>query len=339
MKNKKLILAWSVFVIFVIAFLLLTKFYHDDRKVPSSGYQYRIFINKDELRDIDVEEIEVEGEKEKKTSESVSDSVSGSVSTTATDPAPGSVPKNDDDLFYEQTTYGLLPKISADGDRVFDAYAAKFLDTGKKKACLVIYVDTGSVEYLPHAIKILGTSRATFIVPHYLDNVSSLVKMIHDAGHEIFLQIPTQASTTANQKNEIAPFLANSNTEDTVDKLMHLLAVSKYVIGIANTLPTLLTKSQKDITVILEELAKKGLAFLDLEKTNDVLQALSSDVGVIHANASVVFDAKSVLEVSDDSDGKIFLIHLDKLPDFLAAMAKWENYVIAPISAVIKKHD
>ncbi|MDR2794708.1 MAG: divergent polysaccharide deacetylase family protein [Holosporaceae bacterium] len=321
MKNKKLIFAWSSFAIFVVTFLAITKFHHDDRKTSSSGYQYRIFINKDMLCDVNADEIELE--EGKNIPENTADSFK----------------KNDDDLFYEKTKYGFLPKISPDGDRVFDVYSAKFPDTGKKKACLVIYVEAGSVEYLPHAIKILGTSRATFVLPHYLDNVSNVVKMIHDAGHEVFLQIPTQASTAVSPKNEIAPFLANSNSEDTVDKLMHLLAVSKYVIGIANTSPTLLTKSAKDITVILEELSKKGLAFLDLEKTNDILQTLSSDVGVIHANASVVFDSKSVLEISDDSDGKIFFIHLDKLPDFLTAVSKHENYVIAPISSVIKKHE
>ncbi|MDR3179768.1 MAG: divergent polysaccharide deacetylase family protein [Holosporaceae bacterium] len=321
MKNKRLIFAWSSFAIFVVAFLGGTKCHYDAQKTSSSGYQYRIFINKDMLCDVNVDEVEIKEEK----------------NVSANTDAPSE--KNDDDLFYEETKYGFLPKISPDGDRVFDAYSAKFPDTGKKKACLVIYVEAESVEYLPHALKILGTSRATFVLPHYLDNVSGVVKMIHNAGHEAFLQIPTQASTAVNQKNEIAPFLANSNSEDTVDKLMHLLAVSKYIIGIANTSPTLLTKSTKDITVILEELSKKGLAFLDLEKTNDILQTLSSDIGVIHANASVQFDSKSVLEISDDSDGKIFFIHLNKLPDFLTAVSKHENYVIAPISSVIKKHE
>ncbi|GHU11192.1 hypothetical protein FACS189449_02140 [Alphaproteobacteria bacterium] len=328
-RNNKLIFAWCAFGLCIATFLVVTGIYHDDHSEQSPGYQYRILINKDVLSTAE----EDNSDKEKP----------ADVPEKSPDPGVGKSPdseklsKNDDNLFYEKAKYGYLPKISPDGDKIFDVYSAKFSENGKKKACLVIYLDNSSIEFLDHALKILGTHTCTFIVPHYLDKITDVVKTISEAGHEIFMQIPIQSSTLDNSKNEIAPFLANSSSEDTLDTLLRLLSVSKYIIGIANTSPTLLTKSKNDMSVIVDELSKRGLAFLDLEKTNDIPQGPSGDDGVIHANASVVFDSRSVMEISDNDEGKIFSLHLDKLRDFLAAVSKHDNYVVAPISSLVRK--
>ncbi|GHT92229.1 hypothetical protein FACS1894122_05790 [Alphaproteobacteria bacterium] len=323
-RDNRLIFAWSAFILCIIAFLVVTEIYYDDHSSEqSSGYQYRIFINNDIVNDVE----EDDSSKEKST-----DSLGKSP-----DSEVDKLPKSDDNLFYEKTKYGYVPRISLDGNKILNVYAAKFSENGKKKAHLVIYLDNNSIEFLGHALKMLGSCRCTFVVPHYLTKVADVVKTIFEAGHEVFLQIPVQSSMLDNSQNEIAPFLANSSSEDTLDKLLRLLAVSKYIMGIANPSSILLTKSKSDMSVILDELSRRGLAFLDLENTNNVLDVLSGNDCVIHANASVVFEAKSALEIPDNEDGRVFLLHLDKLRDFLTAASKHENYAIAPVSALMRK--
>ncbi|GHU16705.1 hypothetical protein FACS189472_02370 [Alphaproteobacteria bacterium] len=319
-RNHKLVFAWCAFAFCIIAFLIVTRIYYDDRNAQSSGYQCRILINEEAA--IDVEEDDPV--KPIASPEKAQDS--------------DKLPRDNINLFYEKVKYGYVPKISPDGDKILDVYAAKFSESGKKKACLIIYLDNNSVEFLNHALKMLETRKVTFIVPHNLDKITDVVKTISEAGHEVFLQIPIQSPVLDNSKNDfIAPFLANSSSEDTLDKLLRLLTVSKYIIGIANTSSTLLTKSKNDMSVILDELSRRGLAFLDLEQTNDVLDVLSGNDGVIHANASIVFEAKSALEIPDNEDVRVFSLHLDKLRDFLIAASKHEDYAVAPVSTLLRK--
>jgi polysaccharide deacetylase 2 family uncharacterized protein YibQ len=244
---------------------------------------------------------------------------------------------NSEDFFYERTRYGYLPKISSDGDRVFDVYSAKFTETGRRKVYTVVYVDDYSIGFLKHALRILGDLKVTFVVPHYIDKVAEAIKSIFDAGHEVFLQIPTQSSVGSRKRNEMAPFMANTNPVDTIDKLQYLLSTSKYVIGIANASPTLLTKSQKDMSIIVDELSRRGLTFLDLEHSSNSAESISSDDGIIHASASVVLTSALISENSDDFAEKVFLVHLDKIPDFLDAVSKCKDCIAAPVSSVAKK--
>ncbi|MDR1362206.1 MAG: divergent polysaccharide deacetylase family protein [Holosporaceae bacterium] len=325
-KSRRLIFAWCGYALLILIFLAVTKIYHDISKAkPQSNYQYRILIDKNIICD-NAAETDAEGYEDQKAPPHRSDRRLKPLNR-----------DNSEDFFYERTRYGYLPKISSDGDRVFDVYAAKFVETGQKKVYVVVYVDDYSIGFLRHVLKILGDFKVTFVVPHYVDRVSETIKSIFDAGHEIFLQIPTQFSVGGRRRNEMAPFMANTNPADTIDKLQYLLSTSKYIIGIANASPTLLTKSKKDMTVIVDELSRRGMTFLDLENITDVPEPLSEEDGIIHANAFLVQTSALLGKTSSDFAEKAFLVHLDKIPDFMDAVARCGDCLLAPISSMVRK--
>jgi polysaccharide deacetylase 2 family uncharacterized protein YibQ len=324
-KNRRLIFAWCGYLFLVLMFLVVTRIYYDiGRSIPQSNYQYRILIDKNIVCSNTVEVGD-----EKYYDANSQQSSSHELKQLSRN--------NSEDFFYERTRYGYLPKISSDGDRVFDVYSAKFTDTDRRKVYTVVYVDDYSIGFLKHVLRILGDLKVTFVVPHYIDRVAETIKSIFDAGHEVFLQIPTQSSIVGRRRNEMAPFMANTNPADTIDKLQYLLSVSKYVIGIANSSTTLLTKSQKDMSVIVDELSRRGMTFLDLENSANSTESISSDDGIIHASASMVLTSALINENSDGFAEKVFLVHLDKIPDFLDAVSKCKDCVAAPISSMVKK--
>jgi polysaccharide deacetylase 2 family uncharacterized protein YibQ len=325
-KNRRLTFAWCGYVFLVLMFLVTTRVYYDVcRSAPQSNYQYRILIDKNIVCSSAAEV----GDEKYLDAQSQSPSSGRGLKQLSRN--------NSEDFFYERTRYGYLPKISSDGDRVFDVYSAKFTEANHRRVYTVIYVDDYSIGFLKHVLRILGDLKVTFVVPHYIDKVAETVKSIFDAGHEVFLQIPTQSSVVGSRRNEIAPFMANTNPADTIDKLQYLLSISKYVIGIANASTTLLTKSQKDMSVIVDELSRRGMIFLDLEHSASSDESTSGDDGIIHANASMVLTSALINENSDDFAEKVFLVHLDKIPDFLDAVSKCKDCVAAPISSMVKK--
>lgn len=290
-RNRSLIYAWGAFATVALAFYVGVEVLH--RRSPESNqcYQYRILISSD--MNIPEEKPEVTSAK------------------------PTQPKKNMEFELYENTKFGTLPRISPDGMRVLDAYAAHSeIASSAKKIRTAIVLEDEKYDDLPVYLDKLKNFKVSFVVPHYLENLSKIVSLIRNRGHEIFIQLPTQTSIPATRKSTVSPFLANTTPEDILTKLDYLLASTKYVIGIANTSPTLLTKSKKDISVILDELSKRGLAFMTVEKMED--EIVLPNHGATCFSDFVQFD-KSV-NVANLADSGGVLVPLKMLDDFLASV-------------------
>lgn len=329
-RNKNFLIAWCIFGIFVISFMVETKLYYDSQKERDFSYQYRIIVDENTKRSASADNEEnilsKNNEIQKSTSkENIDNKKTESIESV-------------DEALYEKLACGYVPKISPDGSRVFDAYSAQFKnDTSKKKLYLIVILDADTDQnYITNVIHKLGKNKVTFVVPQYSNNLSETVKSIVSAGHEFFLQIPTQTSVPTKKQKNIAPFLANMSTEDLINKLYTLLASSKYAIGLANITSTLLTKSSNCMSSITEELSKRGLAFLDLEKSNEVMRKISeSNLDFIYINVPQMFQKNmSSKELSEKSEISVFI---NDIPTFLFEFSKQKNRVLAPISAMIKK--
>ncbi|MDR0677242.1 MAG: divergent polysaccharide deacetylase family protein [Holosporaceae bacterium] len=299
-ENKTLLWSWISFIIVLIIFIAMVEAYHHIKKERSYDYQCRILINKNTVV------------------ESEDDLIKPNIKEK----------KDSDDKFYEDTKYGYLPKISPDGGRVFDEYSAVVtIKNDFKKIRLAILVNNSSIDNL---LKTVQKWKITFIIPNYLDNFSEVIQKIRKEGHEFFLQIPTQSSIPAEKKTIVSPFLANSN--DTIDKLLYLLSSCKYAIGIANVTPTLITKSKNDVCLISNELSKRGLAFLNIEKPNDLF--ISQKNELIYINITHIFDEKTFNKFSINN-GDILLIDQKDVQGFIRNIVG--ECELIPVSAFEKE--
>ncbi|MDR2068140.1 MAG: RNA pyrophosphohydrolase [Holosporaceae bacterium] len=309
-RNKKLVGAWVIFITTIILFVAGVEFYHYFRMEYVSSYQCRILINED-LANLESKlenpSLFVRLEKEENTDQ--------------------------DAKFYERTKYGELPRIVGYGRQVFDVYSSRFeAPRSLKKVFVAVPVENTEPESFASFARALGNVKVTFIFPHYLEKLEEIARIAVQNGHEFFLQIPTQSSIPADKKNVISPFLANANPEDMLEKLRYLMASAKHMIGMANTTPTLLTKSQKDMSIIGNELAARGLALLDLEKSNEMLSRLSRESGLIYHNVGYKFSAADASQIRD---GDSVVIPFEQITDFIKGLAK--DFVVAPISVSIKR--
>jgi polysaccharide deacetylase 2 family uncharacterized protein YibQ len=316
-KNRKLIFAWWMFATIIALFLVATKILYERKKQHGATYQCKILIDKD-LLSRHLNERSLDDSKKPQSKEQNEKKVA------------------DEDLF-EITKYGHIPKITPDGASVFDVYSAKFDGKDRKKVCLVISIEEIGINDFAEAIKALGSSKVSFIVPVYLDNFSDIIDIIIKNGHEFFVQFPTQTSIPEAKKGKVSTFFANADPKELVDKLLYLLASAKYSLGVANGTLTLLTKSVKDMSIISEELSKRGLIFLDLDKSNEVAKELSQNSDFVYIGAETVFPKNSKIVIPFVSDGEIFSIHVGGVPDFMKEISKYNDYSIAPVSSLLKK--
>lgn len=320
-NSKKLTFAWILFISIFIIFIVWTKLYYDSQNEKSLKYQCRIMIDASEIiKSKGIDFIQKDIPDMPLIKEVIDDSI-------------------DFHKFYEYSKYGNIPKISPDGMRVLDVYSAK-VDTAKngKKVFLVIQIDNSPLAMINALLEYLGDSKVTFIVPHYHNELHNIVEAIRRNGHEFFLQIPTQSSIPENKKSNISPFLANAGKDDLIGKLLCLLASTKYAIGIANISTTLLTKSWRDMTIICEELSKRGLAFLDLAKSGEVVQKMAESADVIYPNVDVIFSSTKKMELKEIFDNIVVFININSLKNFLSMFSsKKTEYIISPISQFLKK--
>lgn len=294
--NGKLVKSWCVYVVFVATFVFIVEFYHRRHKDASTAFKCRILVSKDLIVD----------ESEKK----------------AVEPPQKTAPTDSDSL-YEKTKYGLLPKISVNGETVFDRYSTK--TDAARIVKLAVALDKENIDDVIKLLSKLGSNKISFIVPTYMENFKSIVSVILEHGHEIFLLLPTQGSVSDTQN--VAPFLANSNPEETTDKLLRLIASSTKVIGIANISSTLLMQSTQDMEIIALELAKRGLAFFDVSPQNDVLNALAQKTGLIYRHVTELYspDKQQV-----PKENGTYFVRFSDVNTFMQAVPKGGAF--APIS-------
>jgi hypothetical protein len=304
-NDRKLFFAWSIFFAITILFIAAVEIFHNAKKDHPSTFQYRILIDKNSIIENEEKNFDTIHPEEKKV--------------------------DMDAELYERTNYGYLPKISKDGVCVFDQYSARSETGLKKELRVAVFVDDASkIE----AIKKLNNQKITFVVPHYIDNVKNIIKIIRESGHEFFIQMPTQSSIPDDKKGTVSPFLANADVDTTLDKLFYLLASAKYAVGLANTSPTLITKSKKDMTAIADVLAQRGLAFFDFEKSNDLLAEVAQKNCLLYICVTNTFESEG-FDISKLKDGDVLAIRLTHLEDFTKNLSA--DWLLTPVSASVRK--
>ena len=335
-NNNRLTLAWIIFTVALATFAAVTKWHHSLCKDKGIRYQCRILIDETQFE-----------KHEKKKPKSLLSLVSNPSVSHDIPKAEASGRAADDpfniEKFYESSKYGSIPKLSPDGLRVLDVCSVKKeFPAGQKIVHLVVRVNNAPLDSLFKILEILKDLKITFVIPHYHDNLHDVINIIRKKGHEFLLQIPTQSSIPDNKKSTVSPFLANSEKDELLAKLLCLLASTKYAIGIANTSSTLLTKSTKDMSIICEEISRRGLVFLDLANSGEVVEKMCENSEVISTNTDTVFsgDVSSVplnAAALNLKEGKIFFVHIDALKGFLAEFLKQNEYVVAPVSRILKR--
>lgn len=330
--TQKLLTAWVIFVLIVAGFVCVTKFMHHFYNDHSSNYRYRILINKDIAKE-DLQE-------EKPLSDTKGSPDSEEKSEKAITESPADNKSAIEEKLYEVTKYGNLPRISPDGLTAIDVFSSKTVSSPLKKIGVVVLIDDIDAENLKKVLAHLGGLKITFVLPAYIDDVEDVSKILVENGHEFLLQIPTQSSVPNDKSDKVSLFFANTSQDELIDKMSKLLACTCKYIGVANTSSTLLTKSLKDMDIITDELAKRGLIFLDTESNNTLIKELAIKNNGHYMSVKDKYSGSLAKDNSSGDSAKIKSICVDirMLSVFLKDFAeKYRGYVLVPITSVLRK--
>lgn len=228
---------------------------------------------------------------------------------------------------YTRTQYGVLPRKQSDPAKIFNAYSASAECKGDYIK-LAILIKDATVERIQNIIAKLSDMKVSFIIPHYVDNLNKIAEIIVSSGHEFFIQLPTQSSIPLDKKNKVSPFLANASDQEIREKLSYLIASVKYAIGVANTSKSLVTKSRKDMEIILQELSQRGMAFLNIKDDSNIEEEISERIKLL-ALKTKMFEKSEVLKAKD-----AVMITSDQLNDLKKELP--EKVTIVPMSFGVK---
>ena len=294
--KSRLGLSWGVFLGTLIVFVSGVEILHKYRNKQNVSYQCRIVIDKDLAAD---------------------EILSKEEDSKAAKPQ-----------LYERTSYGILPKKQPDCSKIFNAYASDVIYDPQFVKVAVIIDENSDLEKIQKIVDACGDTKVSFVIPYYLPNIKNVANAIITNGCEFFIQLPTTTSIPQDLKNKVSPFLANSNPQDLLDKLNYLISSAQYAIGIANVSETLITKSSKDMTLMMRELSQRGLAFLCIDGNDDVLGEISSSVKFINLKANAFG------KESDIKNGDALFVRESQFEDFIKALPK--NIKCVPISFKVK---
>ncbi len=295
MKNK-LTVSWIIFICSLILFVSIVELLHRTKSEQLTTYQYRILIDKD----LAIEETEPE-EKNKISNINL----------------------------YEKTIYGVLPKKQNDYMKIFNAYSSNIDYVGNYIKIAIVLSDENSLK-IKQIIENFKHTKISFIIPHYIKEIDTVINTILETGNEFFIQLPLQSSIPIDKINKVSPFLANASTQDNIDKLNYLIASAKYAIGIAivSTSNSLFTKSKKDIELITNELSQRGMSILYTKDNDTALNSIDNKIKCLCLEAKLFEKNISI------NSGESFILNDTQINEFLKILP--ENIKCVPISFKVK---
>ena len=256
----------------------------------------------------------------------------------------------------EDSQYGPLPKVAADGRRPIDVYArpskyaVKAADQPPRIALLINGMgmsDAATAE----AIKGLPAP-VSLAYGAYGRNLQDWVTKARAVGHEVLLQIPLEPQDYPTNDPGPHTLLTTLPPDENMKRLQWLMSRFTGYVGITNLMGAKFETTQDAFVPVLEEVKARGLMFVDDGTTqNSAGGQIAGTIGLDYGSADVDIDAVP----SPDSIAKA-LAHLESLakergsaigvasakPATIKQLAQWagqlqgKGFVLIPVSAAVR---
>jgi uncharacterized protein len=256
----------------------------------------------------------------------------------------------------EDSQYGPLPKVAADGRRPIDVYARPSAYVEKKagqppRIAVLINgmglsdgVTAEAIKGLPAPISVAYGA--------YGRNLQDWVAKARGAGHEVLLQIPLEPQDYPTNDPGPHTLLTTLPPEENMKRLQWLMSRFTGYVGLTNQMGAKFETTQDAFLPVLEEVKARGLLFVDDGTTkNSTGGQIAGTIGLDYAAADVEIDAVP----SPDSISKA-LAQLEALakergsaigvasakPATIKQLSQWagqlqgKGYVLIPVSAAVR---
>jgi polysaccharide deacetylase 2 family uncharacterized protein YibQ len=261
-----------------------------------------------------------------------------------------------DKSFLEQSRYGMIPKIGANGARPAAFYAKpRELPPDRKNDPRIAIVIGGL------GISASGTADAldklpapvTLALAPYGSDLEKLAERARTENHEVLLQVPMEPFDYPDNDPGPQTLLTSLSGEENIDRLHWLMSRFRGYVGLVSTMGSRFTASEQAMTPVIGETAKRGLIYMDdgassrsvagqvaggrglpFVKTDVVLDAVPTPTEIDHALAR--------LEAIARNNGSAVGLAGDQ-PATIARIAAWakavesRGFMLVPITMIATK--
>ncbi|WP_299345592.1 divergent polysaccharide deacetylase family protein [uncultured Maritalea sp.] len=258
----------------------------------------------------------------------------------------------------ELSQHGYIPQVASNGDRPVDVYARPSISasTADGKPLIAIVV-TGlglSKDGSNSAIDRLPDDFTLAFAP-YGKSVAEIAGKAREGGHEVMLQVPLEPFDYPQNDPGPQTLLVGQSVRSNLDRLYWLMSQIQGYTGIINHMGAKFTSSSGDFEPIMEEIALRGLAYVDDGTSNrSVAPQLAQRSGANFAVADITLDDTpsqarileqlSRLEIRAREKGHAIGL-ATVLPISVRTLTEWaqtledKGIILVPVSALYTHHD
>lgn len=209
--------------------------------------------------------------------------------------APGQIDK----ALLEDSRYGGLPRVAADGRRPLDAYArGAETATGARVALVVGGLGVGREATL-QALAALPAEVSVAFSP-YGSDVADLVAKARGGGREVLLQAPMEPFDYPANDPGPQTLLTDLPASANLERLRWSLGRAEGYVGLAPLAGARFLETEPALQPIFVELARRGLMFIGgAPNRADKASPIAGQAGLPFARPAVVVDAASDAEGVD----------------------------------------
>lgn len=258
-----------------------------------------------------------------------------------------------DPTLVEQGALGPMPKVGADGRKVWQAYAHPFPAGDKRPRVAIIVSGLGMSREATEAVIKLLPGAITLAFDPYGAELPDWATMARQAGHEVLAAVPMETADFPTRDPGRYALVTAGSPADNLQRLDFLLSRFSGYVGVVTVMGSQFTLEDTQMNPILDALNKRGLLYVDAMTTrNTVGPAIAQRIGMprgfidlqIDDNPSRAAIGKRLTELEDLARKHGSAIGVAQpLPVTVERLAAWaaslegRDVALAPVSAAVDR--
>jgi hypothetical protein len=257
-----------------------------------------------------------------------------------------------DPALIEQSSFGPLPKIGANGREPWQAYARPVKSGDNRPRVAVILSGLGLSSAATEAAIQGLPGEVTLAFQPFADNIQQWIRLARAAGHEVLLNLPMEpVDFPANDPGPRALFVTLSPEENEERLRWALSRVTGYV-GVVNHMGSRFTTSRESMQPILAEIKARGLLYVDARSSaRSIATVMASQMQVPRAINDRFLDSREVSRVTIDARlieleriakdagvsiaiGQAFPVTIERVREWAQTLES-KGLALVPVSAVV----
>lgn len=255
----------------------------------------------------------------------------------------------------EESQYGPLPRVAADGRRPADVYArpSRYAQAAGGPPRVAVLINGLGVPGAPDADVIKGLPPPVSIAyGPYGRSLQERVTKARAEGHEVLLAIPLEPNDYPNEDPGPHTLLTTLPTDDNIKRLHWLMSRYTGYAGVTNHMGAKFEATQASLKPVLEEIKRRGLIYFDdgsveASSAGDVAKTLGLDYAVAEVrldadtSSAEMKKALAALEAAAKAQGTAIGV-AEAAPTTVKQITDWagsleaKGLVLVPVSAAMR---